>query len=117
MKRRKFFTFIGCAAAALTVAAITSTEAAADCEMQFLEANATFIRATVHCKRDYMDTPAGFYALAMTRQCKDLSEEELFKVGMAAMLKLDGLAKEKGKAAACKWVDELEKAIVSDVIR
>ena len=103
--------------AALIVLTITSTAAVAECEMLFVEANATFIRATVHCKRNYMDTPAGFYALAMARQCKSLREDELSKAGMAAMVKLDEIAKQKGKAAACKWVDDLEKSIVSDVVR
>jgi len=41
----------------------------AECQDVFVRANSIFIRATVECKRDYMDTSAGYYALAMTRQC------------------------------------------------
>jgi hypothetical protein len=47
--------------------------AVAECDEKFVKANAIFIRATVHCKRNYMDSPAGYYALAMTKQCSTLS--------------------------------------------
>ncbi len=87
------------------------------CDPKYLKANATFIRATVHCKRDYMDTPAGFYALAMSRQCAAMPEAELRAIAKAAMVELDDIAKRKGKAAACKWVDDLEKEIVRDVVK
>jgi hypothetical protein len=98
------------------LAALVTTAATAECEKQFLEANAIFIRATTHCKRNYMDSPVGYYALAMSRQCKDLKEEELMTIAKSAMQRLDKIADERGKPGACKWVDDLEKAIRKDIV-
>ena len=101
--------------AILAVATITCTTAAAECEKHLIEANATFIRATVHCKRNYMDTPAGYYALAMSKQCNHLSEGEFLAIAKTAMLRLDEMVKQKGRAAACKFVDKLEKSLIKDL--
>ena len=34
------------------------------CDEKFLRANAIFIRASTYCRADYMDSPAGYYALS-----------------------------------------------------
>lgn len=88
-----------------------------NCDESFISANAVFIHATVECKRDYMDTPAGYYALAASRECvhNGLEESKLTSIGTQAMTNFDNIAKQKGKAAACRWVDGLEKSIEEDV--
>lgn len=83
----------------------------AGCDVKFLKANATFIRATTYCQRDFMDSPAGYYALAMSRQCNGMPEAEVRAVTMKAMKELDRIAKSKGVKAACTFVFDLEKAI------
>ena len=83
----------------------------APCEPLFPRANAVFIRATTHCTKNYMDSNAGYYALAMTRQCA-LNEEQLMSIGKSAMGQLDRIVKTQGKAAACRWVDGIEREVM-----
>jgi hypothetical protein len=92
-----------------------NSPAVAACDEAFIRANAIFIHATVECKRDYMDTPAGYYALAMSRQCGELGEAKLMSIAKESMLQFDEIKHQKGKNAACAWADNLEKAIVRDV--
>jgi hypothetical protein len=95
--------------------AFVNSPAGAECDETFVIANSIFIHATVECKRDYMDTPAGYYALAMTRQCSQMGEDKLTAVFKKAVSQFDEIKREKGKNAACAWVDKLERAIVQDV--
>jgi hypothetical protein len=88
-----------------------SPSSSASCDMRFFRANAIFIRAATHCKKNYMDSPAGYYALAMTRQCADLGEEKTLSLAREAMEELDRVAKRRGKAAACQWVDGVEREV------
>ena len=85
----------------------------AACDLRFLRANAIFIRAAAHCPRDYMDSRAGFYALAKSRRCVSLGEDKVKSVAMSAMEELDAVVSQQGKAAACRWVDAVEKDIES----
>jgi hypothetical protein len=87
------------------------TCAYADCDEAFLKANAIFIHATVECGKNYMDSPAGYYALAMSRKCSALGEKNLTAKAMNAMREFDQVARQKGKQSACKWADALEKAV------
>lgn len=103
----------------VAVALLTSlvpTVALAECEKQFLEINATFIRAASHCSRNYMDSPVGYYALAMSRQCRGLKEEEIMALTKSAMQRLDKIVDERGKKGACKWVDDLERVIRKEIV-
>ena len=87
------------------------------CDEMLVKGNSVFVHATVECKRNYMDTPAGFYTLAMTRQCSEMGEDKLMAILKEAALQFDEGKREKGKKAACEWVDKLEKAIVQDVTK
>ena len=98
----------------LLALALTSP-AVAECDEMFVKANSIFIHATAECKRDYMDTPAGYYALAMARQCRELGEDRLTAIFKESILQFDEIKREKGKNAACAWADKLENAIVQDV--
>jgi hypothetical protein len=86
------------------------------CQLDLLRANAIFIRATTYCAKDYMDTPAGYYALAMSRQCAQTMEEDKIKAfAKEAMLQLDAIAKRSGRAGACRWVNDVEKEVLRAV--
>jgi hypothetical protein len=97
------------------LALVLTSPAVADCDEMFVKANSIFIHATAECKRDYMDTPAGYYALAMTRQCSAMGEDKLKTIFKDSILQFDEIKREKGKNAACAWTDKLEKAIVQEV--
>jgi hypothetical protein len=88
-----------------------------NCDERFLRANAIFIRATTFCKRDYMDTRAGYFALAMFKRCSNLAETELMPKIKAAMAELDQVIVQKGKSLGCHWVDELEHSVESSIPR
>ena len=80
----------------------------ASCDVRFLRANSIFIRATTYCAKDYMDSPAGYYALAMSRQCAQVMTEEKIKTAfMSAAKEIDDAAKKGGKAGACGFVDQI----------
>jgi hypothetical protein len=84
----------------------------ASCDMRFVRANSIFIRATTYCAKDYMDSPAGYYALAMSRQCaQDMTEEKIKTAFMSAAKEIDDAAKKGGKAGACRFVDQVEREI------
>jgi hypothetical protein len=99
-------------AAMLVIA--TAAPARADCTDLFVKANAIFAHATVECGKDYMDSPAGYYALAMARQCSGLEKSSLESIMGNSMKQFDDLAKQRGKRFACNWVDDLAKAIAHD---
>lgn len=103
--------------ASALLALVLTSPAAAECDEMFVKANSIFIHATAECKRDYMDTPAGYYALAVTRQCRELGEDKLTAIFKDAILQFDEIKREKGRNAACAWADKLEKAIVQDVTK
>lgn len=82
------------------------------CDPSFLRANAIFIRATTYCTKDYMDSPAGYYALAESRLCSgSLTEDELMASTGRAMKELDRIVKERGKRSACLWVDQIANEV------
>jgi hypothetical protein len=94
------------------------TVARAECQDIFVRANALFIHATVECNHNYMDTPGGYYALAMSRQCVGtISEFTVKAIIDAAFREFDALATRKGKRAACAWVYGVERAVEKDVAR
>ncbi|WP_349958083.1 hypothetical protein [Rhizobium sp. ZPR3] len=82
------------------------------CQLDMLNANAAFIRATTYCKKDYMDTPAGVYALSMSRPCaQSMTEAQIKDAFMKTADQIDNLAKAKGRVAVCKWMDGLEREV------
>ncbi|WP_156898202.1 hypothetical protein [Methylocapsa acidiphila] len=86
------------------------------CQPDMLKANAVFIRATTYCSKNYMDSPAGYYALAMSRQCaKSMGEETLKAITTDAMKQLDGLARQRGRVGACRWVQDVERNVLRKV--
>jgi hypothetical protein len=86
------------------------------CQPDMLKANAVFIRATTYCSKNYMDSPAGYYALAMSRQCaQSMDEEKLKAITMDAMKQLDGLARQRGRVGACRWVQDVERNVLRKV--
>jgi hypothetical protein len=93
-----------------------SSDASGACDSGMLRANAIFIRATTYCRKNYMDSPAGYYALAMSRQCKNLAENELKAISLEAMKKVDAAARRYGRAGACRFVDEVEQQVLRAVI-
>ena len=92
-----------------------SSPTLAQCDESFLKANAIFVRATVLCGKNYMDSPAGYYALAMSRKCNELGEDKLASIFTNAMLEFDSIMKKKGKRRACLWADEVEKSVNADM--
>lgn len=85
---------------------------AASCDMRFMRANAIFIRATTFCKKNYMDSPAGYYSLAMSRQCSaNMTEEEIKLSFKSAAQEVDNAAKKGGKVGACRFVDQVEQEV------
>ncbi len=87
-----------------------------NCQENFIRANAIFIRASTYCRKDYMDTPAGFYALAESRHCFVLRPEaKMTSLARSAMLELDCVVKTTGRAAACRWVDNIERDIAANI--
>jgi hypothetical protein len=85
------------------------------CDEQFLRANAIFVRASAFCKKDYMDTPAGYYALAMSKKCTPLGEKSLTPKIRSAMAELDAMIRQKGAPDGCRWVDELERTVIKSM--
>jgi hypothetical protein len=82
------------------------------CDMRFIRANSIFIRASTYCAKDYMDSPAGYYVLAMSRQCAHgMTEEKMKAAFMSAAREIDDAAKKGGKAGACRFVDQVEREI------
>ena len=99
------------------MANISSPAPSASCDQPFLRANAIFIRATTYCPKDYMDSRAGYYALAMSRHCAaGINEDRLKSVGRSAMQELDAVVRQRGKRAACRWVDDVERDIERAVV-
>lgn len=87
-------------------------DASPRCDERFLEANAIFIRATTYCKKNYMDTRAGYFALEKSRHCVGLPEAELMPKIQSAMQKLDSIVKSKGKQFGCRWVGDIEQSVL-----
>ncbi len=75
-----------------------SSRPSAICDMRFVRANSIFIRATAYCAKDYMDSPPGYYALAMSRQCtQDTTEEQIKTAFVSASKEVADAAKKGGK--------------------
>lgn len=92
----------------------TAATAKAECNLDYVKANAIFIHATVECSKNYMDSPAGYYALAMARQCAALGESKFMPIAKQAMLDFDKTAKLRGKKTACAMADNLARAVRRD---
>lgn len=83
-----------------------------NCQLDMLKANAIFIRAVTYCAKNYMDSPAGYYALAVSKQCaQSLDEDKLEAIATDAMRQLDTVVKQKGRTQACHWVERIEKEV------
>lgn len=91
----------------------TPTQTNPQCDMRLIRANAIFIRATTYCKKDYMDSPAGYYALAMSRQCAvNMTEDKINNSFLTAANEVDAVAKKGGRAGACRFVDQVEHEVM-----
>jgi hypothetical protein len=89
------------------------TQTIPQCDMSLIRANAIFIRATTYCKKGYMDSPAGYYALAMSRQCAvNMTEDKINESFVAAASEVDAVAKKGGRAGACRFVDQVEREVM-----
>ena len=89
------------------------TDAATDeCDMFFFSANAMFIRATTFCQKNYMDSAEGLAALAGARKCH-MPESEMRAKAKSAMMILDKIAREKGRASVCNFVEALAQEVQS----
>ena len=104
-------TLVGVAISALGLLSATHN-AVAECDMAMFRANAIFIRATAHCEKNFMDTPAGHHALAISKQCaSNMSGEEIKKRSQEGFKELDEVARKSGRNGACRWVDDLERRL------
>jgi len=54
------------------------------------------MRATTYCTKDYLDSRAGYYALAMARQCKNIDEKGLNGIFLEMAEKVDAVANKYG---------------------
>lgn len=82
------------------------------CSDLLFNANATFIRATTFCRKDYMDTKAGYTALAGSKVCfHKFDEATLKRAAMAAMKRLDEDVRLHGRSAACANIEILSREI------
>ena len=89
----------------------------ASCDVQFLRANSIFMRAPTYCTKDYLDSPSGYYALAMSRQCgQAMTEEQVKTVFMSAAKEIDTAARKGGKAGACRFVDQVEREVARSAV-
>jgi hypothetical protein len=85
-----------------------------DCDEEYVKANAIFIHATVECNKNYMDTPAGYYALAMARKCNVRGTSYLMNLTKRSMLEFDKVKEKKGVDTACRWADNVAASVNSD---
>ena len=93
----------------------TAQAPTSNCDEQFLRANAVFIRASTYCSKDYMDTPAGMYALEKSRQCSNLPEAQMLSTVKAAMMELDQIVARKRVGSACRYIGELELQVLRSI--
>jgi hypothetical protein len=84
------------------------------CDTQMFMANAMFIRATTYCKKDYMDSDAGYYALKKAKEC-GISEEASNKMFMAGAKRLDDISRKQGQVAVCRFVESIEQQVLRAV--
>ena len=88
--------------------------ASAVCDDAAFRANAIFIRSSAHCKQNFMDTPAAYRALEESRKCASgMPDDEMRRRVRKAFHELDEIVKTKGKAAACKWVADLNRSLAA----
>jgi hypothetical protein len=81
------------------------------CDTQMFMANAMFIRATTYCKKDYMDSDAGYYALKKAKEC-GMSEEASNKMFTAGAKRLDDISRKQGHVAVCEFVESVEQQVL-----
>jgi hypothetical protein len=76
--------------------------------------DALYIHATASCGTDYMDTKAGYDALAGARECKpSMTDRQFRKVARKAMLDFDAMAKRVGIHQACSAIDRIQKCMAT----
>lgn len=86
----------------------------ATCDEKFVRANAIFTRATSFCSKDYMDTKAGYFALAKAKICAaKMTEAGLKSAILKSMMELDRVAKARGKKGACQFVESVERDVMA----
>jgi hypothetical protein len=89
------------------------SSSAVSCDTRFVRANSIFVRAMTYCPKDYMDSPAGYYALAMSRQCaSNMTKEEIKMAFMSAAREIDMAARKGGKAGACRFADQVQREVI-----
>ncbi len=82
-----------------------------DCDMYMFKANAIFIRATTFCRKDYMDSKAGYAALAGARKCAASIGDDIKPQVAATMQLLDRMVRQRGRAAACAMVEDIARNV------
>lgn len=98
------------------VKATKANNPGAGCDQKMLMANAIFIRATAtYCKKNYMDSQAGYFALEMSRRCTSLGEKTVKSIAMEGMHQLDEKAEKGGAAAACEFADTVEANVLHTI--
>ena len=85
------------------------TVAASLCKPLLFRANAIFIRSTTFCSTNFMDSRAGYKALAGAKQCQSMMNETTIK---SAMMEVDQKVRERGKGGACRWVSDLAAEVI-----
>ncbi|TXM66628.1 hypothetical protein FV226_23165 [Methylobacterium sp. WL12] len=95
-----------------SMVAPSSTKPAAQCDKFLFRANAVFIRATTHCPKNYMDSKAGYSALAGAKQCASSNGIDEAEV-KSAMMELDRIVQQRGRTQACRWVENIAQQVVS----
>jgi|GEM_PF-2997063 len=84
------------------------------CNEDYAKANAIFIRAASFCKKDYLDTKAGYLALDEAKKCaQQMSEQQQMDFSKNSMLQLDAVVKAKGRTQACEWVESIEQDVLN----
>jgi hypothetical protein len=89
---------------ALVILAASIGVAHADGCIEDVKRDALYIHATATCGTDYMDTKAGYAALAGARECKSMPRRQFMRVAKKAMLDFDELIHIGGKQNACAAV-------------
>lgn len=84
------------------------------CDVGYMKANAYFFRATTHCKKNYLDTPAGYIALAESKKCASiLSEEGVERITKEGFTEAEDAFVKHGKKKGCKVAESLSVDLVN----
>jgi hypothetical protein len=87
----------------------------------FIRTDAIFNQATIECKKNYVDTSAGYYDLGFVRACvrESTASDEAIRnafnvIGQLEAQKFDSVKKTKGLAFACRQTDGLVQDMMND---